>query len=116
MTDNGLFKTRQKIILFFGVIATLFGFAALAAELWRTWTNVEGIRVKFLGLASVITLGGLVLIQTLAPLTVVRLFGEYLRARYVGGRRASDPPPDTAPPPVPRHKWPDVPPRPPRGD
>jgi hypothetical protein len=115
--DNGILRASKRLLLIFGSVLALFGFTALAAELWRTWTGLNQIRPRYLGLAFLILSCGLSLIQTLNPMQLIKAFLAYQRSRYPGGQRAYDPPPETAPRPIPRDKWPKVPPRsPPRGD
>lgn len=104
--QNGMLSLTKKIILVFGVILTLFGFTALAAELWRTWTGLNSqIRYNYLGLAAVLMGAGLALIQTQDPLRLIRLWEEWRISRLPGGQRFTDPPPETAPTMLPRERW-----------
>lgn len=108
VTDgNGYLKTRQKFIIFSGMVITIFGLATLGFELWRSvrvtrqapawrWLLVE---VGIIGL-------GLSLLQTMNPIKVFELAYMLMSKRMPGGRRSTDPPLESAPPHVPREKWP----------
>ncbi|MGH3426866.1 MAG: hypothetical protein ACRDQZ_04760 [Mycobacteriales bacterium] len=109
---NGTIPTRQKLIIIAGSLLTVMGLSSLASELWRTFTGVQvGFRWPWIGVALAVTAIGLMLIQTLNPMRVFGIAWQLWMTRYPGGRRSTDPPPDTAPPPVPPHLWPHLPPR-----
>lgn len=104
---NGILKTRQKLIVVAGSIFTVMGLAALGSELFRTFSGLlDHFRWVWIGVAMGVTGIGLILIQTLNPMKVLEIAYRIYSTRMQGGRRATDPPPDTAPPPCPPEKWP----------
>lgn len=108
---NGVLRASQKLILTAGAVLTIFGIVALFAEMWRTFTGLNDIRPKYLGVAFLITSFGLALMQTLNPIKVIQLGIQMRRSQLPGGQRFYDPPPETAPPQMPREQWPKPPPR-----
>jgi hypothetical protein len=109
---NGILRTRQKLLVLFGALFTIVGLAALTSELWRTFTGIQDhFRWTWIGVALGISGIGLVIIQTLNPVKVIEIAYRLWMTRYPGGRRATDPPPDSAPPPIPPELWPLLPPR-----
>jgi hypothetical protein len=113
---NGLVRIMKKIVVGGGVILMIFGFVALGAELWRTFTGanpsaigVETIRWKYIGLAIAILAFGFGIAERGEAVNVFRLAWDGWRFRNTqqpGGKRATDPPSETAPPPVPPERWP----------
>lgn len=109
---NGTIHTRQLILIGAGTMLFLAGFACLCSELWRTFTGLQtSFRWEWIGVALCVMIAGLVLVQTLNVFKMVEEFKLVWNSRYPGGRRAMDPPLETAPPYVPREKWPKLPPR-----
>lgn len=96
--ENGLLRASKKFLLTAGVILTFFGLIFLGMELWRTFTGLQEIRWKYIGIACGVIGAGLILVQTLNPLKVFEMAVQLWESRYPGGRRWTDPPPETAPP------------------
>jgi hypothetical protein len=103
---NGVVKARKVFILMFGVIVSMIGTAVDVVVLLRDLYPVAPLLgvfdIKIFSIGTMIFFAGLALIFTGDPLRVFAL----VRSQLPGGRRATDPPPESAPLPLPREKWP----------